>query len=73
MSVEFLKKINLENEQEPYFMILLKSQFGQMSQIGDNGPLRVNALNNMTLNILVLFSNNLTLMLFNSLQPIRNI
>ncbi len=37
----FFFKINLENEQELYFNILLKSQFGQMSQICDNGPLRV--------------------------------
>ncbi len=38
MSDVFLFKINLENEQELYF---IKSQFGQMSQICDNGPLRV--------------------------------
>ncbi len=37
----FFFKINVENEQESYFMILKKSQFGQMLQICDNGPLRV--------------------------------
>ncbi len=36
----FFFKINLENEQELYLRILLKSQFGQMLQICDNGPLR---------------------------------
>ncbi len=44
MSDVFFFKINLENEQELYFMIVKKSEFGQMSQIWDNGPLRVKAL-----------------------------
>ncbi len=37
----FFFKINLANEQELYFMILLKSQFCEMSQVCPNGPLRV--------------------------------
>ncbi len=35
--------INMENEQEYYYRILLKSQFGQMSQICDYRPIRVNS------------------------------